>query len=250
MIRGDQISSQIGARLNPTHDYHDDVCVYVKPGIRRFDHFKFENNSYLDILDGFTLIRLLKNYEHVPVVACSQKDYDYLSDCLKNKIILIPQHHCNFERATRGNSQITTIGMVGGEYAFAHLSPDFEEQLFKRGICFIKLSKFFSRQDIVDFYKSIDVQIVWRPYQKILANPLKLVNAASFGVPTIAYQEEFFKEMDGYYIPVNTFDDFFIQLDLLRSSPSLYEDYSKRCICKTERYHIENIGAEYKKWLI
>ncbi len=250
MIRGEQIASQIGAKLNPENGYENDICIYVKPYTKVFDHFEFEGKPYLDIIDGFKLIHLLRNYEDVPVIACSQTDYEHLSNCLKNKVIYIPQHHCNFERVIRDGDQITIIGIIGGEYAFAHLPNGLEEQLFKRGINLIKFSKFFTRQDIIDFYKKIDIQIVWRPYRKILANPLKIVNAASFGIPTIALREEFFKEMDGYYIPVSSLNRFLIQLDLLRSSPTLYNEYSKKCIVKAEEYHIENIGKEYLKWLI
>jgi hypothetical protein len=114
----------------------------------------------------------------------------------------------------------------------------------------IEFSRFFTREDVIDFYMKIDVQIIWRPYVNYetdtLMNPLKIVNSSSFGIPTIAYQEKAFEEMDGCYIPVHTLDEFLIQLDNLRSNPELYEKYSKRCLEKAEDYHIEHIAELYK----
>ena len=112
---------------------------------------------------------------------------------------------------------------------------------------FIEFSKFFSRQDIIDFYMKIDIQIVWRPYHKILSNPLKIVNAASFGIPTIALDEKAFREMAHCYIKVGNFADFLIAIDELRTSPVYYDGYSARCIKKAELYHIENVAKLYQQ---
>ena len=92
----------------------------------------------------------------------------------------------------------------------------------------------------------IDVQLVWRPYHKTLSNPLKLVNASSFGIPTIALDEDAFKEMEGCYLPTDTLYGFLGHLDALRTQPGLYDEYSKRCIAKSEDYHIDTISKLYK----
>ena len=78
-----------------------------------------------------------------------------------------------------------------------------------------------------------------------MSNPLKLVNASSFGIPTIALDEPAFKEMDGCYIPVHSINEFMNQLDNLRSSPFLYQEYSNKAVKKAEEYHIENIANLY-----
>jgi len=125
------------------------------------------------------------------------------------------------------------------------------KQLLQRYIRLIEFSQFFTRQDIVNFYQDIAIQIVWRPYideKRIkLFNPLKLVNAASFGIPTIALEERAFVEMKGYYFPVGTIEEFIAQLDELQTSPTLYEDYAQRCIQKSENYHIDNISRMYQQ---
>src|SRR3989344_3607336 len=248
IIRGEQIAAQIGAKLNPKRGYENDVCIYVKPHVPRGYDFKFEGRKpYLDIIDGWTLGPVLTMHPEVTAIACSRTDCDTLGQIVNNKIIFIPQHHCNFERLKRDWDQITTVGVIGTTGAFPFLPEGLKDRLAERGMDFIEFSNFYTRQDIVDFYKKTDVQIVWRPYRKRLANPLKIVNAASFGIPTIALDEPYFKEMRDCYIPVHTLDEFLNELDNLRSNPELYEKYAKRCLKKAEEYHIENIAKLYQE---
>ena len=248
MIRADQIVEQIGARLNPKSGYENDVCIYVKPHLKKDNmHFKFERKSYLDIIDGHNLGQVALNYPKLSVIVCSQADYETMSKSIPNKIVLIPQHHCNFDRIKRTRKEVTTVGVVGTESSFKHLPSGLEKTLKNMGFKLLKLSKFFTRQYVVDFHKKIDVQIVWRPYKKILSNPLKLINASSFGIPTIALDEPAFKEMGHSYFPVNNSVEFLFKLDELRSKPWLYSLYAKRAIEKAEEYHIEKIGELYKE---
>jgi hypothetical protein len=251
MIRADQIAEQIGARLNPESGYENDVCVYVKPMVRKGEDFKFEGHAYLDIIDGWDLIPLMQKHPEVGIITCSKADFDLVSKTVKNKVVLIPQHHCNYNREIRTRNGVNTVGVIGTAGAFPFLPPTLEEELAKRGMELIKFSRFFSRQDIIDFYMKIDVQIVWRSYMRSgkihLSNPLKLVNASSFGIPTIALDEPAFKEMEDCYIPVDTLEEFLANLEKLRSDPFLYDTYRKRCLIKSEEYHIEKIGELYKK---
>lgn len=248
MIRGDQIANYIGAKLNPESGYEDDVCIYVKPMVRKGDDFKFEGKkAYLDIIDGHNLGQVALKHPEVGVIVCSEADRDIMSSVIPNEIVLIPQHHCNFERIKRNKIRVKTIGVIGTKDAFVYLPQGLEQALKNRGIDLLKFSEFFSRQDIIDFYQSIDVQIVWRPYKKLLSNPLKLINAASFGVPTLALDEPTFKELEGYYSPINDFDDLLYKLDLLMSDERLYSTFSEKCMVKAEEYHIENIAKLYKE---
>ena len=170
-----------------------------------------------------------------------------MSKCIKNEIVVIHQHHCNFDRERKTREGIRTVGVIGTRDAFPMLPPELKPELAKRGIELLEFCKFFTRKDIVDFYKQIDVQIVWRPYKKLLSNPLKIVNAASFGIPTIAFDElAFQRELGGYYLPVDSLVGFLEALDGLVASPNMYFDYSERCFAKAEAYHIEKIGQLYK----
>ena len=248
LIRGIQMSEKLGAKLNPESGYENDVCIYVKPHVKHGGDFKFEGKAYLDIIDGWDLVPLLEKHPEVGVITISQKDYEVLSSILKNKVVFIPQHHLNFERQVRNSKALTKVGVVGTLDSFEHLPKDkLIKGLKERGMELVELSSFEDRLKIAEFYKDLFVQIVWRPYKRKMGNPLKLVNAASFGVPTIALEEEYFKEMDGHYFPVRNIEEFFGQLDALKSIPDLYKNYSKSLLRKAEKYHIDNIAKMYKE---
>jgi len=251
-VRGEQIAQAIGAKFNPKSGYQDDVCIYIKPVLDENGDFKFEGkSSYLDICDNIKFVELVKKHLELSVIAASEWNYELLKRLLPNtKIVLIPQQHCNYERKKRVRKEITVVGAIGSWGILGDLPADLESRLHERGMKFIEFSQFFTREDVIDFYMQIDVQIIWRPSKDygrdILMNSLKLQNSASFGIPTICYDEPVFKEMDGCYIPVKTLDEFFGQLDKLRSNPDLYDQYSKKCLEKAEEFHIEKIGELYK----
>ncbi len=249
IIRADQIAEAIGAKLNPKKGYKKDVCVYVKPQLDASNDFKFEGqSSYLDIIDELGYVSVLKKHPEVSVLVLSESDYISLASVgITNKIVLIPQHHCNFGREKRTRSEVTTVGVIGNYKAFSYLPVDLKPRLAERKMELLEFSEFFTRQDIIDFYKKIDIQIVWRPYRKKLANPLKIVNAASFGIPTIALDEIYFKEIGNCYLGVGDIDHFFVELDRLRDSPTLYAAHSQLCLQKAEDYHIAKITQLYNE---
>ena len=57
-------------------------------------------------------------------------------------------------------------------------------EMEKRGLIFLTSTKFHDRQEVANFYQQIDIQVIWRPSRARarLKNPLKIVNAASFGI--------------------------------------------------------------------
>lgn len=250
LIRGDQITDQIGAKYNPTEGYENDTCIYVKPQVRKGDDFTFKGKkNYIDIVDGHNLAFVAQKHPEVGVITCSQADLELMTKELpNNEVVMIPQHHCNFDRIKRTRKKVKVVGCIGTRGAYDFLPKGLEKELGKRDMTLLFYSRFFSRQDIIDFYKKVDIQIVWRPYKKILSNPLKLVNAGSFGIPTIALDETAFKELKGHYIPVSNLDGFLSKLDELRTSKEVYQYYSEKLIHITEKkYHIEKIGELYKK---
>ncbi len=250
IIRGQQIAQYLGAKLNPQDGYETDVCIYVKPHVKPDEDFTFSGHPYLDIIDGWVLLHLAKRHPEVPIITCSYVDFEYVSALVDNKVILIPQHHCNFEQIKRTREEITTIGCIGADAAFDYIPLELKEEIKKRGMELVEYSSFKTREDICSFYQEIDIQLVWRPYirkQKIrLSNPLKLVNAASFGVPTIALDEPTFVEFKDNYLPVKSVDEFLDRLDALRASPQIYKEYSEKCLSKADNYHIEQISKLYK----
>ena len=247
IIRADQIAEYLGAKVNPKERYENDVCIYVKPHYLGGD-FKFEGKPYLDICDSTTLYKLAIKYPEVTVITASDYNYELCKRILPNKIVNIPEQHCNFERLKRTREGIKTVGVIGTEDAFEFLPSGLEEELNKRGIKLYKFSKFYCRQDVVDFYMQIDLQIIWRPYMEysknILMNPLKVVNASSFGIPTIAYDEPCFKEVEWGYVGVHELDEILFGLDTQRDT---IEKMRSICIEKSEKYHISKIVELYKQ---
>jgi hypothetical protein len=252
LIRGDQIVERIGAKYNPVNGYQDDVCIYVKPMVRKGEDFKFEGRkAYLDIVDGHNLGQLLNKHPEVGCIVCSLADERTMKNVIPNEVVYIPQHHCNFNREIRwseGNVPvINKIGVIGAREAFSFIPDSIRKGLHDLNIELIEFSTFHTRQDIIDFYKSIDLQLVWRPYRKILSNPLKIVNASSFGIPTIALDESAFKEVRNCYWAVESPEEFLMQVKLLKESPSIMIPTIHRCIEKAKFYHIDNIAKMYKE---
>lgn len=252
IIRGEQIASyMLNARLNPPHGYKNDVCIYVKPNVKRDQDFKFEGHPYLDMVDGFELRHLLNKYPEVPAIVFSDIDAQTMPKYVSNKIIVIPHQHINFERVHRERENIRKVGVIGSEGAFKYIPNEIRHGLANRKIELVEHSTMFPRTIVTKFYSQMDVMLVWRPYihpsKPGLYNPFKIVNASSFGIPTIALDEPAFAEMEGCYIPVATPEEFLTQLDALRSSQTLYTDIAKICLQKSDRYHIENIAKLYRK---
>lgn len=245
-IRGKQVAKYLGAKLNPKNGYEDDVCIYVKMQPPE----DFPKHSYLDIVDGDKRLSWLMKHPDIGVIACSQTEQEYLSKKLKRKdIVFIPQHHCNYERIRRQRKGITVAGVIGKPTAVQCPVSELRSKLAKIRVDFKMETKYPTRQHPIDFYKQIDVQVFWRPLHRWFKNPLKLVNAGSFGIPTVAFPEIGYKEVSGYYMPANSVDELIAGVLLLKESEILYKHYTEKLIEKTEEYHINNVAKLYTNLL-
>jgi hypothetical protein len=231
-IRGTQMAEYLGAKLNPIDNYENDVCIYVKIQPPR----DYPECSYLDIIDGIERMGWIKRHPDIRIIASSMSGLSYLSKSIKNDLFYIPQHHCNFERFKRENREIHTVGVVGGNGAIMN-----DEIKRKLDILHVKPR---NRMEAVEAYKKLDIQIIWRLSSNPLKNPLKIVNAASFGVPTIAYPSKVYQEMEGYYYPVWTIDEMIKKIKELKQGFD-----AQRLIDKAEEFHIEHIVELYRRYL-
>lgn len=250
IVRGEQIAAYMGnARLNPPAIEKGDVNIYVKPHIKPGTNYDFPKNSWIDIQDGKELFNTLERYPEVGVIAYSDLAYEYfISKGLKNKLALIPHHHLNFERVRRQRDKIKKVGITGSGEAYKHIPDEIKEGLKKRDIQLEYYSNFYPRMAVSRFHESIDVHLHWRAWaRRRLSCPFKIINAASFGVPTIALDEPSFKEVDGRYIGVETGKQWLEQLDYLIDNPDQYAAYSQVGIDMSEKYHIENIAKLYNQ---
>jgi len=244
-IRVEEISEYLEARLNPTEGYENDVCIYVKPD--SFDQIK--DGAYIDILDDAYAVKSLKDRPRLKVIAMSASHYDHLKKELPNEITLIPHHHINFERATRTRKEIKVCGYVGPLSAFHRYESEGLKGLFEQlGLKFEPLFYYQTRQDIIDYYQTIDIQVIAyfnyhdrSPYR----HPTKIFNAASFGIPTIAALTNGYKEAKHYYVPVNDMRHLRKEVNKMQREEQ-YKVWTDRVAKKAEEYHISKIAKLYK----
>jgi len=242
-IRGRQIGSYLKAKLNPKRGFKNDICIYVKSA-PPVNHPK---RSYIDVIEYSMGYKYALKHE-IGIIASSKSIFNIFK--LKN-VVLIPQHHCNFERIKRQKREVKVAGIIGNKASFQYDFNDLRIRLDKIGIelkTFIKW-QFKDRQEVVDAFKQIDIQLIWRPNSDgVLRNPLKLTNACSFGIPTVAYPEEnFMQEFKGSFLPAGSISDLVNSVHKLKSSDRFYEEYAESGIKKAEEYHIDNVSKLYLK---
>jgi len=236
-IRGTQIAEYLSARINPEQTHPDDVHIYVKLQPPE----DFPPKSFLDIIDGKERLGWLKEHPEMGIIASSTTGKIWLQEQLDRYVFLIPQHHCNFDRLHRTKEEVLTAGVIGGLGTLQCDIDELEKRLHALDIEFRWLRRYKTRQDVVDFYMDLDVQIVWRKQQRPLKNPLKLVNAASFGIPTVGYPELGYQEWNGYYTQVKTLQDLADAISVLKQGWD-----AERLIKRAKKYHIDNIAPLYR----
>jgi hypothetical protein len=243
-IRGEEVANYLGAKLNPRDGFENDVCIHVKP----MSLNKVKDGDYVDFLDGGRIFELLDDRPGVKVIAASQASLEALRWNLKNEIVLIPQHHLNKDRLRRNRNEIKVAGYIGSPSPIAFkLYEDIRQALAPIGFDFKTCFNFQTTQDAIDLYMSVDLFIIG-PYvgddspHKI---PTKLINAASFGVPTIAYPLSGYMEIEGKYVKAKTIPEIVFEAQKFKDE-TYYANWSKSVADFSEQYHISNIAKLYQ----
>lgn len=214
-IRGEEIAEYLGAKLN---EERSDVNIYVKNC--RTEEVK--DGDYVDVLDDIWIMEWLKFRPKVKVIAMSLSHRDWLRSILSNEIVYIPHHHVNFERAVRTRKEITTVGYIGAR-----------QTIKVEGFKFVYEKNFKTRQDVIDFYKKIDIQIIGEVPDNPYYHPTKIINAMSFGIPTVAPKRMGYREVKGFYY---------------QNIKELKDGWdAERLINEAEKYHISNIAKLYQQ---
>lgn len=260
--RAVQISEYLGAKLNPKSDYENDVCIYIKFNPEHGGyHKKIPKKAYVDIVDGdYMHIDWLYKHPEVGIIVTSQSAYEFIKNLynssFKNNVVLIPQFHCNHEREKRTRTEIKTAGFIGHRDNMKFPLDQLQKLLNDIDIQLYVKTEFNNiRKEICDYYKNIDIHITFRKFfsyrntSPMMKNPLKIVNACSFGIPSIALPEACYKEMSDYYIKINSIEEMINQIKILKNDKNLYQSLSEKGITKAEEYHIENIADLYKNLL-
>ena len=250
-VRGEQVARHFKARLNlnePAEDWHYpfDVHVWVKQEPR---HLEWPGKHYLDVMDAAERGPWLREHPECGIVTTSLSGKEWLAERLgRDDIVWIKMHHCNLGRfqRTRGD-EFSVAGVCGGPGAIQCDMDELEALLAEHHLSWAWYQDYKGPEDITQFYQRIDVQIVWRSRtaNRPLKDPEKLVNAMSLGVPTVAYPEVAYKELDGYYWPARNFEELAAALDELRGGFD-----RQRLLDKAEEYHIENAARGYKELLL
>ena len=247
-IRGEQIAKHLGAKLNPKKGFKDDICIYVKCAPPK----NYPKRTYIDVIEDSEGLRWVKSHPKVGIIASSVSIRDYLTcELNRNDIVLIPQHHCNFERIKRTRKKVTTAGIIGNKHSFQYPLDELEKKLDKIGMKLKTLikPKFKDRHEVVDFYEQIDIQLIWRPnIDDVLKNPLKLVNAMSFGIPTIAYPEiNMNMAFEDHFLKPISIEEMVDCVYELKHFSMYYKSWALSGLNRAEEYHIDNIAKLYKK---
>lgn len=246
-VRGDQMANYFKARRNliePKEDWHYDfdVHIWVK---QEPQHLEWPGKHYLDIMDARERVPWLQNHPECGIIAMSLSGQAYLKERLqRDDVLWIPVHHCNFERLKRERTEFNVAGVCGGKGAIQCDPVALTAVLNKHGLEFQWYQTYKYPSDITEFYRGIDVQVIWRTMHRPLKDPEKIVNAMSLGIPTIAYPEPAYEELNGYYWPVKNFEELEEAIEELRQGWD-----AERLIEMAENYHIDNVAKHYGQLL-
>lgn len=250
-VRGEQMADALGGKKNPQSGFENDTCIYVKV----LPPDSHPTHSYADVDDSTKLAEYLETHPYIGVIATSENTKDYLAEKLNRKdIVVIPHAHCNYERWIRPKREVKTVGVIGSITSFQGDTDKFSERLKEIGLDFVYEKEYWetyqnNREKVCDFYKQIDIQVCWRPkmHSKQFKNPNKLANAGSFGIPTVAYAEEGFKDWEGAYVEVDSIDEMVWVCREMKEKEHVYKFYSESALYKAETNHLDNIIKLYKE---
>jgi hypothetical protein len=246
-IRGEEMAAYLGEKYNPTEGYENDLCIMIKPKNLR----RVKKEHWLDFSDSEDyLLEQLRKRPDIRIIAIAQHAYEYFKDNFPNEVVLIPQHHLNWNREKRDRNGITTAGYIGrpGPTSF-QVYDKIGHKLNKMGYNFLTCYNFKTRQDAIDFYKKIDFLVVWNINKNHLdylwGTATKIINAASFGIPSIAKAQNYYKEFEGSYVSVSCLDELFEEAVKFRDE-NHYRMWSEKAEKASEDFHISRIADLYR----
>jgi len=256
-IRGKQVAERGGWLLDPEGMRRGDIAVFIKqyPNQALLDEMRKLNIPiFVDTVDCYGIIPMLNEFPDITVIAMSRVAREYLESKIDNKIVRIDEHHCNWDNELVNRTELKRIGYVGYGCSFQLPIDVVKDTLKKFDIEFTMLTEFKTRQDIVDYYKTIDLQLCFRLPGTIhnlvpqLRNPLKLANAGSFGIPTIAYPEpSYVDEWDGSFFPIGGLQGLIHWVDEIKRDWEVYAFMRYLAVNRAKQYYIDNVIANYRR---
>ena len=244
ITRGEQMADALGAKLNPIEGYEDDLCIHVKPDSMD----RVRDGDWIDIIDGDHLVNWLIQRPKVNALAISEYTAKMYRSWMNNRLVVIEPHHCNFKRERRTRTEVTTVGYIGGEIVFNYPFEEMRKHINDIGLHFVWLCDYKTRQEVVDFHKNIDICLIWSgpKFRQQSRVPTKFINATSFGIPTVAYPQHCYQEVEGRYIRAWTVEEAMRVLEKLKYDVRWYEYWAGK-VAWTENYHIDRIAERYRE---
>lgn len=257
-VQGEQVAVAMGAKCDiPLSEIHaDDVVIMVKCIISGI--FTRTKKVYCNVADSNKKLEselsLLSN--KVTVITQSPRAIKFLEDKIPgHKVIWIPLQHCNLENAKRPNRPIKTILFNGRKAAFSREDwIYFKKKITREGFDTIRKTQINTRIPSCEVYLKADISVSFRKNfhinQAIKKNSLKIHNAGSFHIPTVAYPEIGFVESYGdpnCFVPVKTVDEMIEQCVHLRDDPIFYNKVADLAEKDAAKYHISEIVKWYRK---
>lgn len=258
---GDIRGKQIAAYLNVPCDVKaevGDIFVAVKSEVLDAELARgLVKSLWIDVVDGYGLIDFLNEHPWTKAIAISGMAYEFIRNRVENEMVIIPEHHCNFNNETRPEDrEVHVVGAACYPGNFDLDPTEVRNALASIGMDFQIKTEFNGKQEVIDFYKNMDIQLCFRKFRGIenreppeLKNPLKLENAGSFKLATVSYPEpNFIKEFgDGAFLPARNLSEIVEQCRKLKENKILYQAVSGWAHMKAKEFHISKIAPLYLK---
>lgn len=256
-IRAKQIGACLGAKLNPTDGYEEDLCICVKQSPERFARERGVLTTpvkalYYDVVDDWKAIPALQRRPAQPLIVTSETARRYLSQTHENTMVVIPQHHCNFDHERRPDRPMRVVGFVGRWFGDPPWYERMNHAIAQMGMQMRWTPSHSSRAEVVDAYRQMDIQFSWQPFLPepllYLKSPLKIINAASFGIPTVCTREPaFVDECDGGFIGLDSLDEALDAIRQLQTDETYYRRFADFGPAMAAPYFVTRIAEQYRE---
>lgn len=254
-IRGKQIASFLGVPCDVKAE-KGDIFVAVKSIVMDAEAAKDTVKSlWIDVVDGYGVIDHLMEHPWMKAIAISRMAFEFIRNRVENEMVIIPEHHCNFNNETRPEDrEVRVVGAACYPGNFDLDPTEVRDALASIGLDFRIKTEFKNQQEVIDFYKSMDIQFCFRKFRGIenreppeLKNPLKLENAGSFKIPTVSYPEpNFIREFgQGTFMPVRNLTEVVDACKKLKEDKGLYNIIANFAYDKAQQFHIARIAPLY-----
>lgn len=156
---------------------------------------------------------------------------------------IIPHHHCNYDNAIRSSAELRP-SWIGGKHWYPDLSRVDHRACFIEGWTNHQVAAAYLETGI-----GLNLRARTHDYARHIAmnSGLKLINCIGFGIPSISEKEQPYIEV-GPDCTLFTDDLQYAELVVqLQNDDGLYDKIKKNCLAQSNRYHIREIAARYKK---